>query len=46
MNEPQHVFQSDDVSVKVRDVRVVDGQRDVVSEEVDNIIVPFQHLKD
>ena len=43
---PEEVLEPDDVPIEVRDVRVVDGPRDVVREEVDDLVVPVEHLED
>ena len=43
---PEEVLEPDDVSVEVRDIRVVDGPRYVVREEVDDLVVPVEDLED
>ena len=45
MRAPKQVFESNDVSVELGYVRVVDGERNVVYEEVDDVVVPFQNLE-
>ena len=45
MRLPKQVFESNDVSVELWYVRVVDGKRNVVDEEVDDVVVPFQDLE-
>ena len=46
MQAPQQVLESNDVSVELGNVRVVDAQWDVVDEEVDDVVVPLQDLED
>ena len=41
----EHVLEGDDVSVEVGDVRVFDGDRDVVEEEGGDVVVPFQNVE-
>ena len=43
---PEEVLESDDVSIEVRDVGVVDRTGDVVREKVDDLIVPVEDLED
>ena len=42
----EEILEPDDVSVEIRDVRVVDGETDVVKDKVDDLVVPVQDVED
>lgn len=40
------IFEPNDVPIKIRDIRVMNGETDVIKNEVDDLVIPIEHIKD